>query len=581
MTWIDWSLLAGYMVLSLLAGLWWARRQQSEADYFLAGRRLTGWLAGASMAATTFSADTPLYVAGLVATRGIAGNWEWWGFGLAHVAMTVIFAPLWRRSGVLTDAALTELRYGGQAAAWLRGIKAFLFAVPVNCIGMGYALLATAKVSEALGLAQTRSEQAWLLGGIALLVLVYTAIGGLWAVVITDVLQLLLAFLGAIAVAVAAISACGGIEGLLLQLEQLGQTDLLRPLPMTLGQGGIQWLEGSGITVSMFLAYITLQWWSFRRSDGGGEFIQRLLATRDEQEARRAGWVFLVLNYVLRSWPWILVALAAVVLLPAGSDWEQSYPRLAVELLPPGILGLVVVSLMAAFMSTVSTSVNWGSSYVTNDLYKRFFRPDATQRELVVAGQLMSALLLACGVLAALMSTSVGSVFRLVIAIGTGPGVVLVLRWFWWRINAASELAAMVAGLCVGLATTLLPNVRIEDYGLRLFATTGITAVVWIAVLVATPPESPEVLQRFVVQVRPAGPGWSQWRQRFGVTAPEPLTRTLMQFVWGSVVLFGATLAVGGWLLHQQGWAWICTAVTAIGLWGLRRSWRGAGHQGA
>ena len=581
MTWIDWSLLGGYMILSLLAGLWWARRQQTEDDYFLAGRRLTGWLAGASMAATTFSADTPLYVAGLVATRGVAGNWEWWGFGLAHVAMTVIFAPLWRRSGVLTDAALTELRYGGAAAAWLRGIKAFLFAVPVNCIGMGYALLATAKVSEALGLAQTRSEQAWLLGGIALLVLVYTAIGGLWAVVITDVLQLLLAFLGAIAVAVAAVTACGGIEGLLLRLEQLGQTDLLNPLPMSLGQGGMQWLEGSGITVSMFLAYITLQWWSFRRSDGGGEFIQRLLATRDEQEARRAGWVFLVLNYVLRSWPWIIVALAAVVLLPAGSDWEQSYPRLAVELLPPGILGLVVVSLMAAFMSTVSTSVNWGSSYVTNDLYKRFFRPDANQRELVVVGQLMSALLLACGVLAALMSTSVGSVFRLVIAIGTGPGVVLVLRWFWWRINAASELAAMVAGLCVGLATTLLPNVRIEDYGLRLFATTGITALVWIAVLLLTPPESPEVLQRFVLQVRPAGPGWSQWRQRFGVVAPEPLTRTLTQFVWGSVVLFGATLAVGGWLLHQQDWAWICTAITGIGLWGLRWSWRGAGRQGA
>ena len=581
MTWIDWGLLGGYMLLSLLAGLWWARRNHNEDDYFLAGRRLTGWLAGASMAATTFSADTPLYVAGLVATRGVAGNWEWWGFGIAHVAMTVVFAPLWRRSGVLTDAALTELRYGGAAAAWLRGIKAFLFAVPVNCIGMGYALLATAKVSEALGLAQTQSEQAWLLGGIALLVLVYTAIGGLWAVVITDMLQLLLAFLGAVAVAVAAVAACGGIDGLLLQLQQLGRTDLLHPFPMTLGWNGIRWLEGSGITVSMFLAYVTLQWWSFRRSDGGGEFIQRLLATRDEREARRAGWVFLVLNYVLRSWPWILVALAAVVLLPAGSDWEQSYPRLAVDLLPPGVLGLVVVSLMAAFMSTVSTSVNWGSSYVTNDLYKRFLRPDANQRELVVVGQFVSALLLACGVLAALMSTSVGSVFRLVIAIGTGPGVVLVLRWFWWRINAASELAAMVAGLSVGLATTLLPNVRIDDYGLRLFATTAVTAVVWIAVLLVTPPESPEVLRRFVLQVRPAGPGWSQWRRRFEVTAPEPLTRTLMQFVWGCVVLFGATLAMGGWLLQQQGWAWICTAITGVGLWGLRWSCRGSGSQGA
>ena len=579
MTTLDWSLLAVYLALSLGAGLIWAARNRDQADYFLAGRRLSGWLAGASMAATTFSADTPLYVAGLVATRGIAGNWEWWGFGLAHVAMAVVFAPLWRRSGVLTDAALTELRYGGQPAAWLRGSKAFLFAIPVNCIGIGYAFLAAAKVSQALGLVQTRSEEAWLLGGIGLLVLIYTAAGGLWAVVTTDFLQLLLALLGAFAVAAAAVVACGGIDGLLLQLDQMGRSDLLQPLPLSVGGDGLQWLEGSGITMSMFLAYVTLQWWSFRRSDGGGEFIQRLLACRDEKEAQKASWVFLVINYVLRSWAWILVALAAVVLLPASSDWEQSYPRLAIDLLPPGVLGLVVVSLLAAFMSTVSTSVNWGASYVTNDLYKRFLRPDARNRELLLVGKLVSVVLLALGVVAALMSSSVGSMFRLVVAIGTGPGVVLVLRWFWWRINAACELAAMVAGLGIGLATSLLPGLRIEDYGLRLFATTGLTAVVWLAVLLLTPPESPAVLKRFVQQVRPAGPGWSHWRHQLGVMPVEPLWRTMAQFGWGCVTLFGATLAVGGWLLHQQVWGWSCLGLTVLGLAGQGVFWRLTKHQ--
>ena len=573
---IDWALLGGYLVLTLVLGLWLARRNSGEEDYFVAGRRLSGWLAGASMAATTFSIDTPLYVAGLIGSRGLAGNWEWWSFGLAHVAMAVVFAPLWRRSGVLTDAAFTELRYGGPAAAWLRGIKAFLLALPVNCIGIGYAFLALRKVVEALGIVSGSPaafgvpDTLWLLAVVALMVLAYTVAGGLWAVVVTDLVQLVLALLGALAVAVAALHAAGGMGGLVGQLEGMNRPELLSLVPWTIEDGGVHWLEGAGISVPMFLAYIAVQWWSFRRSDGGGEFIQRMLATRDEQQARLAGWVFLVVNYLVRSWLWVVVALAALVLLPDQGDWELSYPALAVQLLPPVALGLVVVSLVAAFMSTVSTSVNWGASYLTHDLYQRFIRPNAGSGELLLVGQLTTVLLLGLGVVTALISDSIGTVFRLVIAIGSGPGVVLVLRWFWWRVNAAAELAAMLCGFIVGLLTSVLPLVRIEDYGLRLAVITGVSAVVWLSAMLLTPPESEAVLETFIRQVQPPGPGWARLRQRFQVEPQERLSTLLARFVCSCGMLFGGLIGIGGFLLHQQfsGWGGL---VVFVGSWLLMR----------
>ena len=579
---IDWIILIVYLAATLALGLWLARRNRGEDDYFVAGRRLSGWLAGASMAATTFSIDTPLYVAGIVGTRGLAANWEWWGFGLAHVAMAVVFAPLWRRSGVLTDAAFTELRYGGPAAAWLRGIKAFLLALPVNCIGIGYAFLAMRKVVEALGIVSDQpipaagglSDTLVLLIIVAALVLAYTVAGGLWAVVITDFIQLLLALLGAGAVAWAAVHAAGGMQSLLDQLDALGRPELLSIVPWRWGSDGFDWIGGAGISVSTFLAYLTVQWWSFRRSDGGGEFIQRMLATKDEQQARLAGWVFLVVNYLLRSWLWVIVALAALVLLPDQADWELSYPTLAVQFLPPVVLGLVVVSLVAAFMSTVSTSVNWGASYLTHDLYQRFLRPNASQRELLLVGQLMSVLLLVLGVVTALISDSIGTVFRLVIAIGTGPGVVLVLRWFWWRINAAAELAAMLCGFVVGLVTSVVPLLKIADYGERLMVTTGFTAVVWITVMLLTPPESPAVLERFVLKVRPPGPGWSQWRRGLEATASESLSDLLARFLFSSGLLFGALLGSGAFLLHQQLMGWFGLVLAVVSLMFLRWSGR-------
>ncbi len=579
MTSIDWLILVIYLIVSLVLGLLLASRNHTESDYFVAGRRLSGWLAGASMAATTFSIDTPLYVAGLVATRGLAGNWEWWSFGLAHVAMTVVFAPVWRRSGVLTDAAFTELRYGGKPAAWLRGIKAFLLAVPVNCIGIGYAFLAMRKVSEALGIVHGHrllgsiSDTVMLLIVVALLMLAYTVVGGLWAVVVNDVIQLCFALIGALAVAIAVVNAAGGMTQLLVRLDELKRPELLSFFPWTWNKDGFQWIDGAGISMTSFTAFLALQWWSFRRSDGGGEFIQRLLATRDERQAQLAGWFFLIVNYLLRSWLWILVALAALVLLPMQQDWELSYPILAVNYLPPIALGIVVVSLVAAFMSTVSTSVNWGASYLTHDLYKRFLRPSASNVELLFVGQLTSIFLLGTGVITALVGDSIGSIFRLVIAIGTGPGVVLVLRWFWWRINALAELSAMVCGFFVGFTTSVIPLLQIEDYGLKLMVTTFSSAVVWLIVLAFTPPESDDVLSQFVTQVRPPGPGWQKLRDRLGIEPVESLPSLSIRFVLASGLLFGSMLGIGSFLLHQERGGWIGLVVAVICFFGMERNW--------
>ena len=567
MTFIDWFILFLYLIFSLILGIYFSLKNRNEADYFVAGRRLSGLLAGMSMAATTFSIDTPLYVAGLVGTRGLAGNWEWWSFGLAHVAMTVIFAPLWRRSGVLTDAAFTELRYGGKAAACLRGIKAFLLSVPINCIGIGYAFLAMRKVAEALGVVDGHilfgglTDTMILMICVALFVLVYTVLGGLLAVVVNDFVQLVLALLGAFAVCYVALDASGGMTDLLIKLKALNRPELLSIFPWTFNKDGFNWLDSSGISVTTFFAFISLQWWSFRRSDGGGEFIQRLLATKDEKQATLAGIVFLIVNYLIRSWLWILVGLAGLVLLPQQTDWELSYPNLAVTYLPPVGLGLVVVSLVAAFMSTVSTSINWGASYLSHDLYKRFLRPSAGPREMILMGQLASILLLLVGIATALFSNSIGSMFRLVIAIGTGPGAVLVLRWFWWRVNAQAELSAMLGGFFIGVITSISPYFMIDDFGVRLMVNTAVTAVIWLLTLFFTEPESEETLDAFVKQVKPPGPGWKKIRKKLNIDSVDSFFILGSRFILGSGILYGGLICIGSFLLHQESYGWIALLI--------------------
>ncbi|NMF83759.1 sodium:solute symporter family protein [Nodosilinea sp. P-1105] len=572
MIWIDWAIVVAYLAFTLALGLYLSRKASSGlVDFFVSGRSLPWWLAGTSMAATTFSIDTPLYIAGVVGNRGIAGNWEWWSFGIAHVVMIYVFARLWRRSEIITDAELTELRYGGTMAAWLRGIKAFLFAVPINCIGIGYAMLAMVKVVDALQVWQAfgvddpgDNLKLFSVIGVSLLVLLYAGFSGLWGVVATDFFQFFLALFGAIVVAVAAVVNLGGMGSLIEQVQATGGTDLLAFVPLERQPGGwYRWSETAGITVSTFLAYVTLQWWAFRRSDGGGEFIQRLAASKDEAEAEKAAWFFNILHYVIRTWPWVVVALAAVVIYPNLEDRELGYPMLMLDFLPPVLLGLVVASLIAAFMSTVSTLINWGASYLTNDLYGRFIRPSAAQAELVLAGRLASVVVTGLGAIAAFYAQDVTTVFRLVIAIGTGPGLVLILRWFWWRINAAAELASMLAGFLVGLVTSVVPILTIPDFGLRLLVTTAITAVIWVLAMLLTPPESNATLDAFYSKVRPGGPGWARQRQRTGLEPTQALGHDLLRTLAALLLLLGAMLGVGGFLFLQPitGWFWLVIAV--------------------
>ncbi len=579
---IDWLIVLLYLVVTMAMGLYLSRQgSKSLADFFVSGRSLPWWLAGISMAATTFSIDTPLYITGVVANRGIAGNWEWWTFGISHIIMVYVFARMWRRSEVLTDAELTELRYGGEMGAILRGVKAFIFAIPMNCIAIGYAMLAMVKVVEALNIWQALGIEATetnlkLLSviGVSIFVLFYAGLAGLWGVVTTDFFQFFLALFGAIIVAYFALDSVGGIRELVAQVPLVSpDKDILSLLPVTVG-GGNGWISFSqtaGISASTFFAYIFIQWWSWRRSDGGGEFVQRFAAAKTEAEAEKAAWTFNIMHYVIRTWPWIIVALASIVLYPNLTDRELGYPQLMLDFLPPGILGLVVASLLAAFMSTVSTSINWGASFITNDLYLRFIQPEASQNQLVLIGRLSSVLVTVLGAGAAFLATDVATVFRLVIAIGTGSGLILMLRWFWWRINAAAELTAIVASFFVGMVTSLVPFLKIEDFGLRILFITAAVTTLWVIVLFFTPPESPETLETFYRHVRPGGPGWKQQRLKTGLTPIQDLGLDLQKAIAAIVLLLGALLSVGGFLLLQETLGWVCLVLAVGGGVALRQ----------
>jgi solute:Na+ symporter, SSS family len=585
---IDWIIVLFYLIVTMAVGLYLSKKaSKSLEDFFVSGRSLPWWLAGTSMAATTFSIDTPLYVAGVVGSRGIVGNWEWWSFGLSHLVMIYIFAKMWRRSEIVTDAELTEIRYGGKMAAILRGTKAFLFALPINCIGIGYAMLAMVKVVDALQLWQSLGFEPgdnlklWSVIGVSIFVLIYSGFSGLWGVVTTDFFQFFLALFGAIIVAIVAVNHVGGIHELITQVQSLTEFDALSFVPITKGEGlfGLTWSDAAGIPLSTFAAYLFLQWWSFRRSDGGGEFIQRLAASKDEAEAEKASWFFNVLHYIIRTWPWILVALVALVIYPDLEDRELGYPKLMLDFLPPVLLGLVVASLIAAFMSTVSTSINWGASYLTNDLYKRFFKPEASQKELVLWGRIASVIVTFFGAIAAFYAKDITTVFRLVIAIGTGPGLVLILRWFWWRINAAAELFAMVGGFIIGLITSfpaltkMIPGLEniLSSFGLRLLFISVVTAIIWVSAMYLFPPESDETLDAFYRKVQPSGGGWKRQRERTGLIPAQDLTQDMLKVIASVFLLFGCMFAIGGFLLLQHLTGWLCLIMAVGGGFWLRQ----------
>ena len=578
---IDWIIVIAYMLGSMLIGVILARRASgSMVDFFVGGRNLPWWLAGTSMAATTFSIDTPLYVAGVVGTRGIAGNWEWWSYGIAHVILIYVFARLWRRAEIVTDNELTELRYSGTPAATLRAVKGFLFAVVIGSIGTGYAMLAMVKVVDALqifpslGLEVGENGKIWAIIAVSVLVLMYAGAAGLWGVVATDFFQFFLAMIGAIIVAVTAVMHVGGLDDVVRLAQANTAFDALSFTPFTFGGDSlISWSRTAGITATTFFSYVTVLWWAFRRSDGGGEFIQRLSSVKTEKDAEKAAWFFNIMHYVVRTWPWILVALVALAIYPDMEDRELGYPQLMLDFLPAGVLGLVVASLLAAFMSTVSTLINWSASYMTNDLYARFIRKKATQKELVLAARVSSVLVTAIAAFAAFQADSIATVYRLILAVGTGPGLVLVLRWFWWRINAWTELAAMVAGFVVGFLTSVdnpIYSLKIDDFGLRLMVTAGITLLIWVPVMLFTKPEGDEILDSFYARVRPGGPGWKRQRERTGLEPAQDLGKDALRVCAAMMILFGAMFAVGGLLLMRWTTGLVMLIILVVGLLWLR-----------
>jgi Na+/proline symporter len=567
-TLLDWLVVALYLGGSLWLGLWLARRgSTSLAEYFVGGRAIPWWLAGASMAAITFNVDTPLYVSGLVARRGIAGNWEWWSFAFAHVTMAVLLARLWRRAEVMTDVELIELRYSGRAAALLRATRAFVFGIPLNCITIGYGMLAMRKVLVALGvvdrLGLPGDPQLWAVALIVLLTLIYAAAAGLWGVVTTDVLQLALALVGALLVAGYALHEVGGLGAMRAQLEEAGRGASLRMLPRP---GDV------ALPFGTFLAYLTIQWWAYRGADGGGQFVQRLSAVRDERDAERAAGLFNLINYVVRTWPWVVVALAALVVLPPLDDPELAYPLMMMRYLPAGLLGLVFASLLAAFMSTVSTQVNWGASYAVRDLYQRFWAPQAPQARLVLVGRLATIAITLLAAAASFAMADVGRVFRFLILFGNGTGTVLLLRWFWWRVNAWAEWTALIAGMTIAILLTAVPQLAALAFGVKLAITAFGTMLLWVPVMLLTPPEQPAALETFYRRARPGGPGWRALREQTGVEPASRLGRDLAETAAQLAIVLGAMLAVGGIVVSSVDVVLGAVGAVVLGV-GLRRRW--------
>ncbi len=587
LTFLDYAIIASYFLLMLVVGCGWRQRAgRSLTEYFLSGRSMPWWLAGTSMVATTFAADTPLAVTGLVVRHGIAGNWFWWSLAIGGMFTVFVFAPLWRRAEVITDVELIELRYGGRPAAILRAFRAVYLVLLVNPIIMGWVTSAMLKVLR-YGLLDTElgstAPGGWMDGcviaGLLIAVGLYSVASGLWGVVITDFVQFVLAMSGCIALAVLAVDRVGGIVRMREQIiDRFGSDAPLRFLPDFSSTD--PWLP-----LSSFAIMVGVQWWASwypgAEPGGGGFVVQRMAGCCDERHARLATLWFQLAHYCLRPWPWLLVALAALVLIPdirQSSDPDAGYVVLMRQLAPPGLRGLLLVTFFAAYMSTISTLINWAASYLVRDLYQRFWRPEATERQLVRASRLFSILTLIFGALAAwlMRHVSVDVAWKYLAALGAGTGAVYMARWLWWRINAWSEIAAMGASLVCFAAIQLLTAKTPwrEEHVLALNAL--VTCLVWLAVMWLTPPVSNQILLAFYRKVRPPGWGWQPLQKLApDVHAPDTLRSALMATVFGMCLLYGLLFSTGAWLLGDRGTALVgslAVACGAIGVWHCTKS---------
>jgi solute:Na+ symporter, SSS family len=616
-TLLDWSAIIAYLAITLVLGLYFRRTSaKSSEDYFVSGRKASWWLAGTSMVATTFAADTPLLVAGLVYTQGIAGNWIWWAFLPSGMMTVFLFARLWRRSGLMTDVQFAEMRYSGKPAAFLRGFRAIYLGLLMNCLILGWVTKAMINI---VGTTLGPTMQGWRLLGIfsgtlsrifgplfsgtdgqALIICIfflipftglYVSLGGLSGVLWTDMFQFALKMGIVIAIAYYAVRAVGGMQSMIDQIGALraanGASDPLAFLP-NFSKGFASdtlWT----LPVITFAVYLGVQWWAFwypgAEPGGGGYIAQRIFSARDERQGLFSVLWFNIAHYALRPWPWILTALAAIVLYPGLQHPETSYMMIVNDHVPHALRGIIVAGFLAAFMSTIATQLNWGTSYIVEDFYRRFLVRHASEHHYVHISQLVTVLLVVLTGYVSAQLASIRSGWQIVLQVGAGTGSVYMLRWYWWRINAWSEISAMITALVLTLALhwEALPNALVGRptiftgsdtvlFAKNVLTTTLLTTIVWVVVTFMTKREPDSILLSFYRKVRPDVTGW----KTIAALAPETprshdIGRNLWCWILGCVMVYSALFGVGKLLLHHWLLGIFLVLVASVCAWRMAR----------
>jgi len=572
LSFIDWSFIAAYFVFALGVGLYFSKKAGANIEnFFISGRSLPWWIAGTSMVATTFGADTPLAVTEIVAKNGIAGNWLWWNFALGGMLTVFLFSKLWRRSEVLTDIEFTELRYSGKPAAILRGFRALYLGLPINCMIMAWGILA---MSSILGVTFSFSKSKAIIISLSIAV-IYSVLSGFWGVVATDLLQFLIAMIGSISLAVISVRHVGGMEVLKTKLIS-SNPEVLNFFP-ELGSVAFPFLT--------FFVYIAVQWWATwypgSEPGGGGYVAQRMLATKDEKHSVFATLWFNIAHYALRPWPWILVALASLVVFPDLSDPKMGYPKMMVTFLPAGLKGLMLAAFFGAFMSTIDTHLNWGASYIVNDFYKRFIKRAASSSHYVLVSRIAVILIMVFAGFTAYWMESIKGGWELLLAIGAGTGLIYILRWYWWRVNAWSEIAAMACSFVVAmiLLKTPLGGGGELNWAYRILLTVGITTCVWLIMTFLTRPVDKDHLIRFYQKIRPGGL-WEKIKKEIpGIKSEGTLLPDIFNWILGTVLIYSALFGFGKIILLEVRKGLIFLVITIVSAFflykNLSRKYRG------
>jgi solute:Na+ symporter, SSS family len=547
---VDWVIVFVYLALSLGVGLYFARRAgKSVEDFFLSGRRLSWWLAGTSIAAAAFASDTPIAVTEYVRQYGIAGNWFKWSFSLTGLSAVYLFSVYWRRSNFVTDVEFVEARYEGRPAAALRGFMALFYGVIFNCIEMGWIISGmTTVVGVTTGL--NRWATIVILLGIATL---YTTKSGLWGVVTTDFMQFFVATAGSILLAWYAIRGLGGIAAIKAALAASGQLDKLQMVPTR---------DSTWMPLPTFLVYVLVLWWSTDRADGTGYYVQRILSTRNEKQAFLSGIWFSILTYSLLPWLWIVVGVASLVAFPGLTEHYLAYPKMLVQFAPTGVRGLMVAGFFAAFMATTTSHLNWGASYLCNDLYRRFIRRSESQSHYVFVSKLFTLFLVVAGGVTGYYMHSIQQAWEMQAAMMAGTGSVFVLRWLWWRVNAWSEISALTTAVTVSIALAYTGY----SFPTRILISTAICTIIWIGVTLLTAPVSDARLIQFYRRVRPGGRLWRRIAQLSGTdTGRGELGRNLVIFAFGTAFTFLSIFCIGEMVFFSfwKGFGYLAGAAVA------------------